>query len=1520
TQSTLYNESDQAHVNDDPTPAHLDPPDDEPQPTRTNGENVPISRLNDSTRLQQKYASKHSRRKLRKKERRKQSSIDEEALAAAVTAADEEWTVLEDSLTAKAKADTSSRLRTAIDSGHSLARPPVGIFRSAINAGHAAGAAIRRLTKTLQRKGGVKFATANIERTFQATDPPTKFIGRTCDIDMAAKAKETGTIVGMQSDEAIRAAARRAKRTRCRRAKRVKRRLARVHQLEGELETALQAENEVLATFDSGADNHYVAESDRQQLALPILRASTKRVRVANGEIETGKHRTMLPIDGLSEEGRSADSFDQFGTTLLSVGRTTDDGNTAIFNSSGVSVHRDRDVLILVKGKPVMIGRRDDNGRYKIPLVRQRQQMKPVVPRKRDIERLERANSVYDLPSVEEAIKWMHAACGYPVKSTWLKAIKAGNFHGWPLLSVRTVKKYYPETTATDKGHLNQTRKNVRSTRPKEFDNANVTKLRGKKKRDIYVRVFDARETIFSDQTGAFPKTSQRKNKYVMVMVEIDSNAILVEPMKSRGTAEMQRAYEHLLKRLKRAGFAPKKHVLDNEVSEEMKEMIRDNFKLELELVPPGCHRRNAAEVAIRNFKAHFLSILAGAADDFPLYLWDRLLPQAEITLNLLRQSNSAPNVSAYAHLSGPFDYNKMPLAPMGCKVQVHEKTDNRGSWAYHSVDGWYLSHSPEHYRTANCHIKTTRAERLSDTVQYKCKNITNPTVTVADKLMKAIGDCQRAINNVGSNSDENQLHELDRLMTTARRVINTRSDRQLETRPAPRVEGHRVTRSMSRQDSPHPPRVDNSGPPRSLPRVARDHAPRAPRVAKRTSVVPSLKASTRTVPSGDGPAMNTRSRTRATLAMKTQRSTAATGPAMNTRSRTKASGKVLEIAAACQELTSGSQTRRAANRPSKAARKLAKRLIRLDNEIGDALAVLDQDSGKLLNYRQLLRDPKYRKDWMLSAANEFGRLAQGVGNRIKGTDTMTFIRMDEIPKDRLKDVTYLQMTCSVRPEKKEPNRTRAVVGGDRINYPGDVGTPTAEMLVAKLLFNSVVSTKGARFMTMDISNFYLNTPMPRPEYIRTKLSDIPDEIIDQYNLRKLATADGSVYMIVTKGMYGLPQAGKLANELLEKRLNAHGYRQSKLVPGLWKHDWRPIQFTLVVDDFGVKYVGKEHAEHLASAIRQNYKVTEDWTGNRYIGITLDWDYDKRQVHLSMPGYTKKALKQFGHKAPKQRQNAPYPHTPPNYGARKQYAKEESTSPPLDKKGKRFIQQVCGKFLYYGRAVDSTLLMPISAIASQQANPTEETMRLTMQLLDYIASQDEAIITYSASDMVLAVHSDASYLSEPQARSRAGGHFFLSTNGDIPPNNGAILNIAHLIKHVMSSATEAELAALYIMAREAVFIRIILDELGHKQPATPIQTDNAAAEGVVNRKVQPKRTKAMDMRFHWLRDRECQEQFRFYWRPGKTNYADYWTKHHAAKHHSNIRREFITPQIVLETLRAGQIDNKAGLTRALARV
>ena len=119
----------------------------------------------------------------------------------------------------------------------------------------------------------------------------------------------------------------------------------------------------------------------------------------------------------------------------------------------------------------------------------------------------------------------------------------------------------------------------------------------------------------------------------------------------------------------------------------------------------------------------------------------------------------------------------------------------------------------------------------------------------------------------------------------------------------------------------------------------------------------------------------------------------------------------------------------------------------------------------------------------------------------------------------------------------------------------------------------------------------------------------------------------------------------------------------------------------------------------------------------------------------------------------------------------------------------------------------------------------------------------------------------------------------------------------------MSSAAEAELGALYINAKEAVHIRQMLREMGHPQPRTPIQTDNSTAEGVINSKIQPKRTKAMDMRYFCLKDREAQDQFRFFWRAGATNLADYWTKHHPGAHHRNMRKEFLTTMHELTKLR-----------------
>ena len=169
--------------------------------------------------------------------------------------------------------------------------------------------------------------------------------------------------------------------------------------------------------------------------------------------------------------------------------------------------------------------------------------------------------------------------------------------------------------------------------------------------------------------------------------------------------------------------------------------------------------------------------------------------------------------------------------------------------------------------------------------------------------------------------------------------------------------------------------------------------------------------------------------------------------------------------------------------------------------------------------------------------------------------------------------------------------------------------------------------------------------------------------------------------------------------------------------------------------------------------------------------------------------------------------------------------------------------------------------------------------------------------------MVLSGHSDVSYLSKSKARSCAGIDFFLSNNSSDPPNNGAVLTVAQIIKTVMSSTAEAELGALYINIREAIPVRHALIAMGHPQPPTPMQTDNTTSLRVVKNTISPCRTKSMDMRFHWLRCRKAQQKFCHYWRPGPTNNGDYVTKHHAAVHHRAMRTKRLAEKITLDILR-----------------
>ncbi len=284
---------------------------------------------------------------------------------------------------------------------------------------------------------------------------------------------------------------------------------------------------------------------------------------------------------------------------------------------------------------------------------------------------------------------------------------------------------------------------------------------------------------------------------------------------------------------------------------------------------------------------------------------------------------------------------------------------------------------------------------------------------------------------------------------------------------------------------------------------------------------------------------------------------------------------------------------------------------------------------------------------------------------------------------------------------------------------------------------------------------FYLTAALEYFKYMEIPLALFPSWIVEQYDLAK-HQKDGWVYLEMRQAVGGLPQAGILANKKLRRKLAPFGYYECVKTPGLWKHESWPLTFTLVVDDFGVKYESKDDVDHLIASIKSTYKLTKDWTGNLYCGISLNWDYINQTVDISMPGYIKKKLQEYNHVLPGRMQACPYSPEPKKFGADAQTPLVVDSSPLLNEKGLKRVQKIVGSILYYLRAVDMTVLMALSTIAVEQTKATAKTMGRCIQLLNYLASNSEAKVRYYASDMVMNIYSDASYLSETKAAEYAG--------------------------------------------------------------------------------------------------------------------------------------------------------------------
>jgi hypothetical protein len=273
-----------------------------------------------------------------------------------------------------------------------------------------------------------------------------------------------------------------------------------------------------------------------------------------------------------------------------------------------------------------------------------------------------------------------------------------------------------------------------------------------------------------------------------------------------------------------------------------------------------------------------------------------------------------------------------------------------------------------------------------------------------------------------------------------------------------------------------------------------------------------------------------------------------------------------------------------------------------------------------ITQYWKLQHDPALKDLWVPAMIKELHRLAQGKPGIVKATNTIFFLSHDEIrhiPKDQT--VTHARIVINHRLQKEDPNRICITIGGNLINYPFELTICTTNMVSSKLLWNSTISMPRARFAGADIKNMYLDTPLDRFEYMRMPISFFPTNIIDHYQLNNKVLKD-YVYMEIRKGMYGLPQAGILANKLQKKRLAKHGYFKQPHTPGLFSHESCPMWFNLAVDNFGIKYIGEDTLQHLYNSLQtETYNIVEGCAGDLYCGINLKWNYARDMLTFPCP-------------------------------------------------------------------------------------------------------------------------------------------------------------------------------------------------------------------------------------------------------------------------------------------------------------
>lgn len=1054
---------------------------------------------------------------------------------------------------------------------------------------------------------------------------------------------------------------------------------------------------------------------------------------------------------------------------------------------------------------------------------------------------------------------YANAVMGSPPDKTMQLALDR-NYFQYPGLTPQMYRKNPPHAIESSEGHMKQSRQNVRSTRQYVGENTqynhvtnDVALLRA------YTRVWD---TSSSDLPGPFPVASLKGYRYILITTY--RNYIHAEPMKSRSQQDYKRAYADTFKFFRDMGHSPKYHRMDNETSPLVENYLEKELGIPVQYVPPGSHRTLPAERGIQSYKNHFISSVSHMHPDCPLQLWANFMPQIEVTLACLLPYSLDPKISSYEGIYGvKYDFNAHPMHPVGTLTLAFTPTTSREAWEPHGMKGFMLGPALKHYRSFRVHIIETGQERKTDTVDVFPTKVMLPGSSLGEILLKKLDENPNdepkktdKIDEIRNMIKSTQMLLEQRVKPTSGPAIPTPKQRVQSTAPHHLTVSTRATKRHKVADSTYelyPKLMINSAKRKKiLSHVGRTFKDNEDGHTYQVQRVVKSKADKKNPPTAYYELAN-----------------------INEHSNSRRMSEQDYEYQPCDEFFILKRNGEHQYRGEE-----YEWLTSLNSvyhpTVDQQLLNLDDD-GKPLTNRSALKSV-HRADWLDEHAKEIKNLIK-TGTIVPRTQT-------DQPRDRWKDTKHYspQVKEKLAEDSTVLRRVRGTFGGNNLDYPFPTTSPVADRTLINIHQQSVLADRKRtgedwRYMCADFKDYYLGSKLPRSEWLRISTKYMNEELLIE--LQKYVVA-GTVLFEVVGSMYGHPAAGLIAYTDLVTHLAAHGYYQSRLIPCLFMNQDKSITFTLVVDDIGIKYKHNAGAiKHLQKILAKPYSkwdVKFDLTGSQYNGQRLQWNYQDSTLIKDVPAYMRQTAHELHPGEKIKSYNTPSRYVPPSYG--KQEAPTKSTAAPTTAAETKYIQKVHGKLLYYAMQADPSLEPAVIDISKQLASPTQDTLQDTKRLLGYAVHNPNRGILYTASDMEYRIQTDASHHRDPGSKSMAGGIHYLANTDDPPTKvNGATQTVCKTINtSVCASAAESEYAAQFINGIAGCHALNILNELGYPQNNTKIYSDNLVAKGIANDEITIRKSKAFHTRYHWIRDRVRQGQYKVVYLQGTKLLADFFTK------------------------------------------